>query len=272
MLYKEWTPHRDLSHCVKCVWILENDDAAKTPAFDTVLPDACAELIIHYGDAYRIKKKEGIVIQPKAFLFGPTTKHIEIGPTGRTGLISVRFYPAGLASIVSIPVNRLTNNFFSLERLFGQAGVTLEAQVLKATTMLSRKRILEKFLRTRLDRRKNEDPILPFKLTDLIANSPEPISVDEFSKLLNVGRRHLERKFIAQVGMTPKMLIKIVRFQNVFRIVKQHTLTSLAELTQRAGYYDHSHFIRNFKEFAGVSPKEYFKEDSKLSKLFAGGL
>ena len=271
MYYKEIPPVKALQPYIKCFWILENDKSGKDLTLDKVLPDACPELIIHYGDRFRIRTETGkIQTQPKSFVFGPLTRHIEIGPTGASGMIAARFYPGGLAVFSRISVKTITNQYIPLVSCFGSPAAGLEKKVCTAKTLNERKTLIEHFLLSLLPQQSAE-PLLPVGLLDNIISKQDPVKIEQLSDTLHIGRRHLERRFNREIGMTPKMLLKIVRFQNVFKIINRKKVKSLTALTYEAGYFDQSHFYRDFKAFSGLTPKEYFKEDAALTRLFLGG-
>ncbi|MCI0363900.1 MAG: hypothetical protein L0219_08465, partial [Phycisphaerales bacterium] len=92
MRYVEIQPSRLLQRFVECFWILEGDDRGAAP----ILPDGCMELVIHYGDRFRrIHENGNSEIQPRAFVVGQMTGPIAIAPTGRAGILGVRFRPGG---------------------------------------------------------------------------------------------------------------------------------------------------------------------------------
>jgi AraC-like DNA-binding protein len=270
MRYRELKPCAALAPYIKCIWLLENDSPSS--ALEAVLPDACPELIIHYADKFRIKGEDGrITTQPRSFFFGPLTRHIQIGPSGKTGMIAARFYPGAAAAFLAQPISGLTNRYESLRQLFGQAGGALETEICKAATFNERKKVLERFLLGLLPAHHDAVAALSHKVLELISNREVPVKISQLSKSLHIGTRHLERKFTSSVGMSPKMLLRIIRFQNIFKIIRQKKIKNLTELTYEAGYYDQSHFNRDFKQFAGQRPKDYFKEDAALAKLFTSG-
>lgn len=268
MLYKEITPPIQLLPFVKCFWILENSDQEGNRELQKVLPDACPELIIHYGDRFRIRSDGKIKQQPYAFLFGPITRHIEIGPSGVTGMIAARFYPGALSAFLSFPVKEITDQYVALHKVFGKESVTLE-KALRSYTSYHKQMVslLEAFLVSKLSQN-TFMPILKQATLRQITDQQQTVKIEALSQQLHIGRRHLERKFNDQVGMTPRLFLRIVRFQNVFRIIQNKAIKNLTDLTYRAGYFDQSHFNRDFKAFTGMSPKEYFKEDAALTKLF----
>jgi len=268
MFYNEIAPSPQLMPFIKCFWVLEDKAHNGVGELQKVLPDACPELIIHYGDRFRIRSGENIRQQPYAFLFGPITRHIEIGPSGSTGMIAARFYPGALSAFLSSPVKQVTDRYVPLRSLFGAEARVLERS-LRAYGSFHEQMVglLEGFLLSKLSPQEFT-PVLKQATLRQIADQQQAVKIEALSKQLNIGRRHLERKFNDQVGMTPRLFLRIVRFQNIFRIIRNKPVKNLTDLTYRAGYFDQSHFNRDFKAFTGMSPKDYFKEDAALTKLF----
>ena len=95
------------------------------------------------------------------------------------------------------------------------------------------------------------------------------VKIEHIAYRLNISNRELERSFKKEVGITPKQLAGIYQFQSVFRI--KHTVDSLTKLALAAGYYDQSHFIREFKGIAGTSPQSFFKKEQTLTDIFIPG-
>lgn len=81
-------------------------------------------------------------------------------------------------------------------------------------------------------------------------------------------RRKLERDFSKRVGMSPKQLGKVIRLQAALKLMLNQDKEILTEVAYESEYYDHAHFIKDFKEFTGVSPTKYMNDDQmKLSSL-----
>ena len=95
-------------------------------------------------------------------------------------------------------------------------------------------------------------------------------SAKELADKLNIHRRNMERKFETAVGMSPKQLSRVVRLQSALKLLEQQKYSNLTSLAYESGYYDQAHFIRDFKEFTGISPKSFFADNLRLSALFIG--
>src|SRR5262249_59217722 len=98
------------------------------------------------------------------------------------------------------------------------------------------------------------------------------VSIDTLAAKANLSGRQLERRFLDEVGIPPKRLARIVRFQRALRVLAARQAGERgADLAARLGYADQAHFIRDFREFAGHTPTEHASLESALTALFTGG-
>jgi AraC-like DNA-binding protein len=78
----------------------------------------------------------------------------------------------------------------------------------------------------------------------------------------------LARKFSSAIGLSPKQLAKTIRIQTTLKKLLNEEITSLTDLAYENEYFDQAHFIKDFKEFTGLTPKEFFGDDLKMSLIF----
>ncbi len=111
---------------------------------------------------------------------------------------------------------------------------------------------------------------IPFSVKDMspvanyICQQKGVVTIKHLEDKFHISRRWLEKQFAAQIGFSPKEYARITRFK---AIVGQVVTTpsfipsgiSLSKLISDYGYYDQSHFIRDFKEYAGQTPFQFFK-------------
>ena len=268
MNYQVYTPSPELRSFVKCFWTLE-DDASETPLRQRVIPDGCMEMIFHYGDLYKQYFEDGSsVIQPRCFIFGQITSFIEIEPMGVSGIVSARFLPDGLSPFLDIMVSELEDKAVSLVDLFGEKGKLLEEKVLTATDNTKRIQLIEEFLLSLLADPKTIDTLTK-ACVDVIIHTQGQIGIEELAEKMQLHRRNIERKFTSAIGMSPKQLSKVVRLQATLKMLQQQNFTSLTSLAYENGYYDQAHFIKDFKEFTGMSPKSFYADNFRYAALFA---
>ena len=121
----------------------------------------------------------------------------------------------------------------------------------------------EKFLFGRLSDKETIDNIVKSTIDAMFqSNGSKPLNAILKDNLRK--RRQLERNFKKQIGISPKQLSKVIRLQAILQLLlnqKTETLTGVAYETE---YYDQSHFIKDFKEFTGTTPKEFLTDDKMV--------
>ncbi len=267
MNYQTFEPNSSLTELIKCYWTLESPEE-ETPEKQVIIPDGCMEMIFHHGDLYKQYVKNGNgIIQPKCFVIGQLTQPLEIEPTGETGIFSVRFHPNGFLPFATIPIKEMENKTFSLKKLFGKDGQEIKQKVLKAESTSGRIKLIEAFLLKRLSDIQTIDRIVKSTVETILTANGQ-LSIDELSKKKNINRRQLERKFSLAIGLSPKQLSKTIRLQAVLKMLLTKKFTSLTALAYQNEYYDQAHFIKDFKELTGFTPKEFYGSNLKMSSLF----
>ncbi|ATN04910.1 AraC family transcriptional regulator [Chryseobacterium indologenes] len=269
MNYQTFEPNQDLTAFIKCYWTLESPKE-EPPEKQTIVPDGCMEMIFHYGDLYKQYLDNGNnIIQPRCFVIGQLTRPLEIEPTGETGIFSIRFHPEGFLLLTTNSIKEMENTAVSLEKLFGKDGQEIGQQILNANSTSERIMLVEKFLLDRLTDTETIDRIIKSTVETIITANGQ-LSVDELSKQTNLNRRQLLRKFSSAIGLSPKQLSRTIRLQTALKMLLNDQFTNLAQLAYENEYYDQAHFIKEFKEFTGSTPKEFYGPRLKMSSLFYG--
>jgi AraC-like DNA-binding protein len=267
MDYRQYNVSEVLKPFVKCYWSLEAP-APDTDEKQRIVPDGCMEMIFHYGDLYKqFLEDDNSILQPRCFVFGQITSPLEIAPTGVSGIIAARFHPDGFAPFTDKPFAEMNNKAVALQELFGAIN-DFEQQVLTAGSNEERIKLIETFLLQRLSSPEVIDRIAKSSV-EILLNNNGNIAVEELAGHLNINRRQLERKFSSAIGLSPKQLSKVIRLQAAIKMLELKKFTSLTSLAYENGYYDQAHFIKDFKEFTGVSPKEFYAGHLQMSSLFA---
>ena len=264
---KTYEPNIALTEFVKRYWTLDGEKE-NIPLKNTIVPDGTMKLIFHYGDTYKHHAHDGkVTILPKCFLIGQLTKPYVIEAIGVTGSFVVQFKPNGFLPFTTIPIKEMENKAISLNKLFGEEGIKLGNHILNAKTTSERIEIVENFLLKKIADRKTIDNVVNSTVETIFKTNGQ-FSVNEFSKSNNVNRRHLARKFSSTIGLSPKQLAKTIRIQSTLKTLLNQEITSLTDLAYQNEYFDQAHFIKEFKEFTGLTPKEFFGDDLKMSLIF----
>lgn len=272
MNYQTFQPHPDLKSLIKCYWTLEVP-AEGSAQRQRILPDGCIELIFILGDDIKsIISEEEFTIQPRAMVLGQITEPYFVEPTGYVHSFAVRFYPHGFANFVSTPIKNLANKETPVGLLFGdERSEGLTRNVVEAADTAQRIAVIEAFLFDELKNEKTIDHIVKSTI-EVIFSTKGSLSINSILRDDLGKRRQIERKFLNQTGISPKQLGKIIRLQTALKMLLMPEFGSLTKVAYESQYYDQAHFNRDFKEFAGVSPREFLGDDTmRLSALFYSG-
>ncbi|WP_181369476.1 helix-turn-helix domain-containing protein [Flavobacterium album] len=267
MEYKVYTPCDELTRQIRYHWSLDaGADAPKER--ERIFPDGCIELIFNYGELFMKHEPDGSsFLQPRGIIYGQIKSFIEVAPTGKVGLFSTRFNPAGLQPFLNFDVNDFTGKALSVGEIWGDEGIALEKEMIECADNEARKATVEAFLLKRLESIAFDTHDVEYYVDALLQNEGT-ISIDKLADELSIGKRQLERKFIAAVGLSPKFLSRIIRFQNTLQLIEKKEFISFTNVAYDGGFYDQAHFIKDFKEFTGLNPKQYFSENLEMAKHF----
>ena len=271
MDYQTFQPHSDLAPFIKCYWTLEVP-AGNNSHRQRIIPDGCIEMAFILGDDIkRFTAGENFILQPRAMILGQTLEPFYIEPTGYVKTFAIRFYPYGFANFVSVPIARLANNETALEVLFGiDPARELEHEIVAASATKIRIEVIEHFLRKKLSDRAVVDRIVK-DTVDILTATRGSQPINDILRNDPAKRRQLERKFVKQIGISPKQLGKVVRLQTALRMLYSGKVDTLTKIAYESEYYDQAHFIKDFREFTGTNPGELLgHENHTLSALFYG--
>ena len=265
MRYSEISPRPPLNSFVECFWMLEADGPSPASAPERILPDGCVELILNFGERFSEHQHNRREIQPRHFLVGQMSGPILISPNGAVQLLGIRFHPGGTSAFVRVPMNELTDRIAEL----GSLSSELERELLSVSECLEslteKIAAVEAVLIGRLLRRSQDSSAM--RLAASIVQSAGLISVDRLATEAGISSRQLERRFLREIGVGPKLLGRILRFQQVFRAVERLD-AAWAMVAVECGYYDQAHLIRDFNQFAGQTPSVLLAERSTLTESF----
>ena len=269
MNYQTYPSHPDLSSWVSCYWTLEVP-AESDPQKQRIVPDGCIEMAFILGDDVRRYTSETeFILQPRSMVLGQTIRPFLIQPTGYVNTFAIRFYPYGFSSFVDVPIERLANKETPIHELFdNDLAKELEVQVTRAASTEERIEIIDRFLLDRLSEKRTIDRIVINAVDTLLAMKGNA-AVGHIANADLVTQRQLQRKFLKQVGIGPKQLGKVIRFRSALKRILDRNTGTLTDIAYEADYYDQAHFIKDFKEYTGTTPKQFLNTESLgLSALF----
>lgn len=261
--YQAFPPDESLAPWVKCFWLLEDSPAPGAP-MDAIVPDGCPEIIVHYGDRFTEEAAGRRIIQPEVLVAGQLTRPLKLRPTGGVGLVAARFRAGGLFPVLGVPMHELVDRRVPLEDMCSDVS-TLQARIAEAGSDRERVNTLATFLKRKLALRCAWDDVVPHNVRAILASGGR-IAPDQLARDAGLTARQLERRFRVSVGVSPKVLCRIVRFRAIFDGLQSGAPWSSIAL--QCGFFDQSHLIRDFKQFTGQSPTAFLAAQSEFGRCF----
>lgn len=264
MIYERAIPSGSLNDLIDCYWMVENEETAIVP--QKIIPDGYPEIIFHYGDAYRINISGTWETQSKKLLAGQISNHFMLENTGASGMFGIKFKPYALSQLFGIDMSRFTDKVADLDNVLAEEFSELGAVLLEDHSFEEKVRLADQFfLDLKLPSDEQDRAVKDIVEHIILENGL--ISVSELSNSLDIHERKLGRIFNRYIGVSPKFYSRIVRFAYIFSVVQEKKMT-WGEIAQMTGFFDQSHFIKNFREFTGEEPSKYIFEDKNMANFF----
>lgn len=254
-MYQLRQPAAALRPYVEHYWFVTPDDGPVDIRVD-VFVDGRADLIFNYGAPY-LREVIGGTQETHTFsnLDAQRLVPIRITQHGDVRIVGVRFWLGGLAPFSTVPLAGVTGRTPPPAAVLGAAAAHLESALAAESNLDVQARLLDEFFLGRLAESGSFDRFST-ALGVLIA-SDGAASVDHIANRTAVSARQVDRLFARFLGIPPKTVGRILRFQRALRGLMQDPRCSLADVAANAGYFDHAHFIRDFKRMSGGLPRGY---------------
>ncbi|HML57001.1 MAG TPA: helix-turn-helix domain-containing protein [Ferruginibacter sp.] len=234
-----FTPHPLLQSWVQCIMIVNYQiDVPASSEACSYPPTPQPSLFFYIGDKISVKKSGSSVFDIKR-------NHLAV---------RVGFHPGGLFRLMGVPMHEFIDEHYNAEDVFGKSMVAVNEQLHEARDHFEIKNIIESFLLDQLYRVK---PLLPFDEAMLeLFNPYRSAPIEHIASLACLSVRQFERVSRQRVGLPPKLFARIVRFSKAYRMREESAHLSWTDIAHHCGYFDQMHFIRDFKTFTGITPKQ----------------
>ena len=220
MAVHELAPSADLASFVDAYWWSDLEADVR------IIPDGCADVIFDGSGS---------------MVVGTMTKPLQT--RSAAGMFGIRFRPGRAALALRAPLTEVTDARVPLRDLTKRFPA-LDPDRIETVEAALRKLFADATPDRRVD-----------AAVDAIMRSGGRATIDRVAAAAGVSRQHLARAFAYHVGVSPKTFARVMRFRRALKLAGGH---NWADLAAELGYFDQSHFIADFREFAGTTPVPFF--------------
>lgn len=227
-----------------------------------VLPDTCVELFISYVESPVAKlgtSKEKL----RSFVVFRMSQFMDVEMERKSGCIAICFKPGTAYNFFSLPMSEVSDTATDLSYLWKGIASEMEEKVFEANNNQQRANIIQQYLYTQLVKKIRPDKAIEHCLWQINYLKGQ-LSAKQLSDNINISQRQLGRRFNSYLGLSPKEFIRTSRFMHSLEHLKKYPAINLTEIAYESGYYDQAHFIRECKEFSGLTPGELIASDNVL--------
>ena len=241
MKYSQVNPDKSLASYIDAYWTAKGDSV--NTVTEKILPDGCIDIIFNLGSDCITDNGALNMQSEKVYLVGTMTRFKETIMHSETNLIGVRFKPAGFSAF---------HKFSSLHEIIDKT-IEHEKIFLFDLKKISADHVTY-FNQFFFDKLKKPNYFL-LQVIETIQIHKGQIKVEVLASKHFTTVRQLERSFKQHIGISPKQLIDLIRYQNAMTAFqKRKSKESILSIAIDYGYYDHAHLTNEFKRYNGVTP------------------
>ncbi len=261
--YREYQPCPVLRPYVKALFTFAqdlSDDAAPTgvnreivtaagqSSWSAMFADAGVSIVFCFGEGYRI---DGLwqPRQASAHVIGSMTAFHSSFPGQRLRQVGAYLFPEYASFFLGVPGREIAERVFGLDLLWTEAA-RIEGELAGCEHDYARIPVLESALIRRL---KPHPVAISARVAQLARQHGGQMTVRSMAESTGVSRQFLGRVFVRQLGLSPKLYLRLCRFRKA--LGSPHSGSGWADTAAAFGYFDQSHMIAEFREFSGMTPE-----------------
>jgi AraC-like DNA-binding protein len=256
-------------------WVLETD-RTDAPEPSPVLPDGHVELLVHLGQPFAQVEPDGSErTQSPVLIAAQLTEAAHLVTRPSAIVAGARLRPHAGAVLTGTPQSLLTGGIHDAAGVSPDVSDAVFRHLSGRTDPADIMRAFEVLLTQIFARRIAARQLPPESLRAAVSVATRAhglVRVDALASVSGLSHRQLERQFAQHVGLTPKRLLRTLRFQRVLAALREPGVSDWPDLAVAHGFYDQAHFINDFRAFTGTTPAAWDINDESLTAVFAGRL
>ncbi len=258
-LLNEYLPCEGLKPFVELFWEGSFNINATRPLSMQMIPTGCLELIFHLNDLHcDLENNTSWSQTPDYMIMGLFTKPYEVRFKNYVKVFAIRFKPEGIYNVFGVPASELMDRYEDMSMVLGRGFLDFSHRLKEEISVISMIQRTEDYLLKNLLDNKIDVNYVNFA-AKLIRNT-KGVKIKDLPGKLCISKRQLEREFKDKIGISPKHYLRIIRINEVLRLLNEEHVIDLTSVAYHCGYFDQAHFINDFKRITGQKPTIFIKE------------
>jgi AraC-like DNA-binding protein len=265
MFCRQYEPCDEMKPYIQSYIVFEDTKGFIKNKKMTIYPSGKLELIISYGNRVLFDGRDKYLLKSgHGYLGGQILEPVNYTCFGLLKIISVIFKPWGIYRLLAVPQSDFNNYRVDLEFIFGRSFESIIERIYLTKRVDDKIRLLDVFFTERLNRTKLPSSIYHLRnAAGILEETGGVFDLSMLAELLGLNIKTLERSFKKLLGIRPKLFSRIMRFNKALNMISSG-ISDFNDIVFKAGYYDQSHFINEFREFTGAVPTDFLKKDEQI--------
>lgn len=266
MFYKKFNPTDGLKPFIHTYYVWENLNNTSSLIIESP-PSAYSAFVFNLGDEYKagIYGKR-LMITPRIFLTGQATKSYSLELQGKISMVGVVLKATTLYYFIEGDQKSLLNKRKDLTDYMGDRLTNLYSELKIALTNKEKISLVDNFLLRILE----EKEVTRDKFdesVDFIDSKYGNTTLRDITDQYEFSPRYYQKIFHKRVGVSPKSYMRMRRMSHICHLLTTQKEINWQDIVYEGGYFDQSHFIKDFMDFIGRNPSIYFKNNKELARL-----
>lgn len=257
-------PRHELQPYIESFWVFESPIGFPAADSNIAAPNGCSKLIIPYenslvsvaGGRTEVSNEHGL------YFVGNRDDAVLLTSSSRkTGFIAIEFCPHGAFPIFGVSMAETFNGLWDADAVFAKWGGSVQEALGNLERVDQKIAFIQDQLIGLLRKKARRSRVIEFCVQSLrIADGRIP--VQDLVQQTGYSRRYLDLLFQQHVGLSPKVLAGIFRFQKFYRKWAHGQSFDRIKKDLYEDYYDQSHFAKEFRRMTGYAPRRFSSEVS----------
>jgi AraC-like DNA-binding protein len=250
--YSEWRPPH-LGGLVDHMWAYRGPSTHRRKR---VFPNGRVELLLNFGDPYRVVEGGDTELRWSAWIGGPRGGPMVVEQPAHQHILGVRLRPAGARAIVACPMREVTGLSVDLADLVGPAAGEVVERCYAASSVAHRFGIVADWIGECFLRACGTDEAVAWAVAQLDA-SGGTVPIAALRERTGLSKARLVQAFRDQVGLAPKLYGRVVRFHQTLGLLQRAAAGRLTDVALDARFCDQPHMNAEFRALGGLTPREF---------------